>query len=241
MALHGRRARLCTLRCGRRGVGSQAFYDAKAFNENIGSWNTAAVTTMAYVRALLPSRTTDVLFAAVVPAASGPGADVGMARLGCGRVPVQMWASRGADVGEAWLSCERVLCILSVNGSSLQRGCATKHHPLHRCILQDDVGASGMAGALGFVHCAVDGCGVGSQAFYGASAFNQNIGSWNTAAVSNMAEACALLPSHACGAQPTSFSKQWSRPQVVPGADVGMGPPRMWASPGADVGVFRCR
>ncbi len=34
---------------------------------------------------------------------------------------------------------------------------------------------------------------VGSQAFSYASAFNANIGAWNTAAVSNMAAVCAVL------------------------------------------------
>ncbi len=80
------------------GVGSQVFYSAKAFNENIGSWNTASVSNMGRACALLPSRATEVLFAAVVPAASGPGADVGMARLGCGRVPVQVWACPEAQI-----------------------------------------------------------------------------------------------------------------------------------------------
>ena len=179
--------------------------------------------------------TSDVRLAAVVPATSGPGADVGMAHLGCRRVPVQMWASRGADVGEAWLSCERVLCIQAINGSSLQRGCATKHHPLHRCILQDDVGASGMAGALGFVHCAVDGVGSARRLF------TLRRRSTRTSAAGTPPQ-CRTWPRHALScrrAQPTSFSKQWSRPQVVPGADVGNGPPRMRASPGAGVGVSR--
>jgi surface protein len=34
-------------------------------------------------------------------------------------------------------------------------------------------------------------CGFGAQAFYGASAFNADIGSWNTASVSNMESVCA--------------------------------------------------
>jgi surface protein len=34
-------------------------------------------------------------------------------------------------------------------------------------------------------------CGFGTQAFYSASAFNANIGAWNTASVSNMASVCA--------------------------------------------------
>jgi surface protein len=111
------------------------------------------------------SRATDVRLAAVVPAASVPGADVGMARLGCGRVPVQVWAST-------------------------------------------------------------------AQAFY-ESAFNQNIGSWNTAAVTTMFQACALLPSRATD---VLFAA------VVPAASgprrrCGDGPPWMRASPGAGVGV----
>ena len=34
-------------------------------------------------------------------------------------------------------------------------------------------------------------CGFGAQAFYSASAFNANIGAWNTASVSTMAYVCA--------------------------------------------------
>ena len=34
-------------------------------------------------------------------------------------------------------------------------------------------------------------CGFGAQAFHSASAFNANIGAWNTASVSNMASVCA--------------------------------------------------
>ena len=34
-------------------------------------------------------------------------------------------------------------------------------------------------------------CGFGAQAFSGASAFNANIGAWNTASVSNMQGVCA--------------------------------------------------
>ncbi len=39
-------------RCGPNVVGSQAFYDASAFNANIGAWNTASVTTLSAVFAL---------------------------------------------------------------------------------------------------------------------------------------------------------------------------------------------
>jgi hypothetical protein len=33
-------------------LGSQAFYEAKAFNADIGAWNTARIANMAYVCAL---------------------------------------------------------------------------------------------------------------------------------------------------------------------------------------------
>jgi surface protein len=88
----------------------------------------------------------------------------------------------------------------------------------------------GTAGALGSVRCGVDGVGSARQAFGSASAFNQNIGSWNTASVTTMEGVRALVPSHTCSAQPKSLSQQWS------GRRCGDGPPRMWASPGAYVG-----
>jgi surface protein len=96
----------------------------------------------------------------------------------------------------------------------------------------------GTAGALGFVRCSVDGVGSARQAFYEASAFNQNIGSWNTASMTTMATVSALLQLHASGRQPKTFPQQWSRPQVVSGAAVGMAhlgcarvPAQMWESP----------
>ena len=52
----------------------------------------------------------------------------------------------------------------------------------------------GWCGRL-FVRCGVDRLVVGSQAFYYASAFNANIGGWNTASVSNMNAVCTLPPS----------------------------------------------
>ena len=79
-----------------------------------------------------------------------------------------------------------------------------------------------------FVRCGVDGVGSARQAFESASAFNQNIGSWNTAAVTTMAGVRALVPSRACGAQPMSFSQQRS-------------PAQMWGWPTSDVGKSRRR
>ncbi len=46
------------IQAGRRGLGSQAFNRASAFNANIGAWNTARVTTMSDVCAASgPART----------------------------------------------------------------------------------------------------------------------------------------------------------------------------------------
>jgi surface protein len=55
---------------------------------------------------------------------------------------------------------------------------------------------------------------VGSQAFYYASAFNANIGGWNTASVTTLSSVCA--------------------PSAV--AQPGLKPRQMWAWPGAHVG-----
>jgi hypothetical protein len=112
--------------CGVDFVGSarQAFAEAWAFNQNIGSWNTAAMVDISVVRAIAPSHACSAqptsLLAVVVPAASGPGADVGMAHLGCARVAVHMWTCPSGGVGQAWLNYERVLCNLSMHGGLLQ-------------------------------------------------------------------------------------------------------------------------
>ena len=96
----------------------------------------------------------------------------------------------------------------------------------------------GTASALGSVRCGVDGVGSARQAFYSASAFNQNIGSWNTARVDSMISVCALVLSHACGARPKSLSQQWSRAQMWgwPTSDVGESRRLCGRRPVADVG-----
>jgi hypothetical protein len=121
-----------------------------------------------------------------------------------------------------------------------------KHHLLHRCIPQGDVWRCGVAwrgtaDRLGVVRCAEDFVGSARQAFDSASAFNQNIGSWNTAAVKDMAGVLAVLPSPACGAQPTSLLAEVVPAACEPGADAGVAYLGCGASRGADVGVSRCR
>jgi len=87
----------------------------------------------------------------------------------------------------------------------------------------------GVAGGLGFVRCGVDGVGSARQAFMSAYAFNQNIGSWNTAAVTDMSNVGALVPWHACAARnrrlfrSSGLGSQWSPAQMLrwPASDVG--------------------
>ena len=96
----------------------------------------------------------------------------------------------------------------------------------------------GTAGALSSVRCGVDGVGSARQAFGSASAFDQNIGSWNTASVTTISDVRALVPSHACGARPKSLSQQWSRAQMWgwPTSDVGESRRLCGRRPVADVG-----
>jgi hypothetical protein len=101
------------VRYGFDGVGSarQAFQQASAFNQNIGSWNIASVTTMFFVRALVPWHACGAqptsLLAKVVPAQlvpaqmlRWPSSDVGESRRRCGLVQAQMWARLGSPVNE---------------------------------------------------------------------------------------------------------------------------------------------
>ena len=104
-----RRARSASdaVRCGPRVVGTQAFYYAKAFNKNIGGWNTASVSNMNAVCTLPPSRTSQRATEVRTrqwPCASSRGAKCGLNEpLGrSGPVPGHMWASAaGKDVSRS--------------------------------------------------------------------------------------------------------------------------------------------
>ena len=76
-------------------VGLQAFYQASAFNVNIGGWNTASVTTLSSVCAL--SAVAHIAARNQVQTLQWPGADV------CEFWPIL--ANRKADVRESWRRC----------------------------------------------------------------------------------------------------------------------------------------
>ena len=161
------RARLCALRCGWRGVGSAVVSRSIGVQpehrqlEDLGSEGHVLRTRPCAVAHM--QRATEVLLAAVVPAQM-------WAR------PAQMWARLGSTMSE---SCAYAYA-WQLGATSLLRWSTT------RCIVvccNAMYGAAawrGTAGALGSVRCGVDGVGSARQAFYKASAFNQNIGSWNT-------------------------------------------------------------
>jgi hypothetical protein len=107
-----------------RVLGSQAFLGAKAFNANIGAWNTASVSNMFWVCAVFHT-------------------DIHMCAQACPRA--------------------------------------------HLCVR---FGAHASTPRFRALRAAVDFRFVGSQAFYVATAFNANIGAWNTALVSNMHQVC---------------------------------------------------
>jgi len=122
VAWHGRRARLCALPCGRRGVGSAGVWlgvgvqpehrqlEHRLSDDHGGRTRPCAVARM--------RRAIEVLVAAVVRAQmwGWPTSDVGESRRLCGRRPV-------ADVGQAWLNWERVLFLILMNGLFQRRLC----------------------------------------------------------------------------------------------------------------------
>jgi hypothetical protein len=105
----GRRAGLCAMRCGRRGIGCTSHLPALAgvlrcvgvqpehrqLEHGRSDGHGGGMRPCAFARM---RRATDVLLAAVVPAASGP-------RRRCGDGPPWMWASPGADVGVSSRRC----------------------------------------------------------------------------------------------------------------------------------------
>ncbi len=172
-------------------IGSQAFSSTTAFNMNIGTWNTASVTTLSSVLApLRPSRTSQPRNRSADAAVSRrkqsrrrcglhPKVEVGQSRRRFGRVGSE--PSPGADVGG----------FLVQKWAKSRRRCgSTKQILLHENILQRAASClrrrHGTVVAVGFGAVRCGPRVVGLQAFYYASAFNMNIGGWNTASVKTL-------------------------------------------------------
>ncbi len=150
---------------------------ASAFNANVGAWNTARVTDLTYV------------CAAPGPAARTMADALGRASVRRGRLCVAappMRARvraragtrlRGAlDVGTAvregrFDNCIRIYAYICVR---------VRARPEPETLNRTSPGRSAST-AFGF----------GAQAFYAASAFNANIGAWNTASVTTLYQVCA--------------------------------------------------
>jgi hypothetical protein len=172
------------------------------------------------------------LRAAVVPAASGPGADVGMAHLGCGRVPAQMWACSGADEPSLVYDYLEVLAMVLYDEAPLVASLytATRCMALRR-------GVVGTAGALGCVRCAV-----GGRREVGSAGFSTSVCVQPEHRQLEHSES----DDHGRRTRPFAVARMRRASEVpsrrsVPGASGprrrgGDGPPRMWASRSADVG-----
>jgi surface protein len=203
------------------GFGAQAFQSASAFNADIGVWNTARVTTLSQVCAAPgPAARTmaDALGRASVRrgrlcAAAPPMRARVRTRAGTrlrGAVGVGTAARRGGSVHAS--ECIYIyvcVCVLYVHTYIIHLSVYVRIGRgdvcVHQCaMVMDRLCAHALAGSccgLGLkpetlnraspCPSAWTACGFGAQAFYGASAFNANIGGWNTAAVTTLFYVCA--------------------------------------------------
>jgi surface protein len=160
-------------------LGSQAFYQATAFNQNIGAWNTAAMTTMASVCALRHRqcvRSVCFMHSFVL--------DSFLEEHMC-----------TTDITEALFGLRPPQPPQSVAPHLDGRGPAhrsARTWPTGRCVHSAVIGPSG----LGLMRRVLfESVWLGSQAFFFASAFNAGIGAWNTASVTTMSSVCALCTS----------------------------------------------
>jgi hypothetical protein len=179
--------------------GTQAFASASAFNANLGAWNTAAVLNMAYVCAALSARE----YAA------------------CARVRRALFVTPSIDGTRTYTVYVYTLharvhiharLATPMNGSADAGPPHTRAHVLRPCArvcvcdwararVRVRFGAHASAPThASALPSASNAGGFGSQAFQAASAFNANIGAWNTASVSNLSYVCAAFPAQAARA-----------------------------------------
>ena len=182
-----------------RARGSQAFaaayLGATAFNQDIGAWNTAAMTEMRYVCVLC-----DCLRARHVPwlevrrcVASVPSATADRAR---GHACLLACFTHFSSNMSALVTTQRPSPACPHPASAVAPNLERLHlapHALGRlgaaCTMHwTGRRGSGLMRRVLFERAAR----LGSQAFCGAKTFNQNIGSWNTAKLASMSYVCAL-------------------------------------------------
>jgi surface protein len=170
-------------------LGSQAFAYASAFNADIGAWNTASVTSLGNVCAALSARRRG--------SASGTrsaGRRCGAGRCSWRQPPMRARAQTCGHAHSRMSTCVGIaarskdglhVCMdmyVYIRAASVRaRVCVcdwARTHPRRRM----------RARSVG-----VDRGWLGSQAFNGASAFNADIGAWNTASVTSLGNVCAAL------------------------------------------------
>jgi hypothetical protein len=195
-----RRVRALPAAAERRGLGSQAFNSASAFNANIGAWNTASVTALYRVCAALgPARTAADCARSVVDACAAVvrvadvrvHAHVAM----CIRVYVD-----GPPMESHLRSSAIELPLhlgLSMSNAHMHRPFPRRMYPCSRIyasIARARVCACVLVCVCGGVlHACKLRESIDIQTFYQASAFNANIGAWNTARVTDSYSVCAAF------------------------------------------------
>jgi surface protein len=194
-----------------RVVGSQTFEGASAFNADISKWNTAPLSTMERVCAVFHTDihmhiSTSVRVSTRVSTRASwrmcvsvcLGAHVTALHLRAPRATVDLRVlgsqaffsatAFNANIG-AWntASVTNMFWVCAVFHQIFT--CAHRRARAHLCVR---FGAHASAPRFRALRAAANFRVVGSQAFFSATAFNANIGAWNTASVTNMHEVMPL-------------------------------------------------
>jgi hypothetical protein len=171
-------------------LGSQAFNMASAFNANIGVWNTAAVTSMAYVCAAFGRRRAT----ASVPDALGRSS---MRRGRCARRHRRCARARvRTRIGNSLARASAGVCIAARRRDSIYMPEFMVTYLYIYMYIGIDTGcghARRRAANVRAPSVGVERVRFGSQALASATAFNANIGAWNTARVADSYSVCAAF------------------------------------------------
>jgi surface protein len=205
-AWHGRRARPCALRCGRRGVGSQVFEGASAFDQNVASWNVLRVTTFtsafdsASALSSCNKGTIYRLWGATLRAVYPTWSSESSACLVDGNV---------GTAATAWATSPSTAATTYGNIADWNTAAVSNMHNLfnNKATFNADIGKWNVASVSTmrgmFFNAKAFNANIGlwnvaavtsmASLFNEQTTFNGDISKWNTASVSNMAQACALL------------------------------------------------